>query len=58
VRRQRRENSQTIVLWFGELRKEMSALTESSQSITNAALEAEGAARDAQKGADIISSAA
>jgi methyl-accepting chemotaxis protein len=51
-------NSQTVILALGELRKEMTALTESSQSIANAALEAEGAAREAQRGAETISSAA
>jgi methyl-accepting chemotaxis protein len=52
------ENSQTVILALGELRKEIAALSEGSQVIAKAALEAEGASREAQKGAEIISSAA
>ena len=52
------EKSQTVILALGELRKEVGALTEGSQSIAVAASEAEVAAREAQKGAEIISSAA
>jgi methyl-accepting chemotaxis protein len=52
------DKSQTVILALGELRKEVGALAESSQSIATAAFEAETAAREAQKGAEIISSAA
>jgi methyl-accepting chemotaxis protein len=52
------EKSQTVVLALGELRKEVVALTEGSQAIASAALEAEAASREAQKGAEIISAAA
>jgi methyl-accepting chemotaxis protein len=52
------ENSQTIVLALGELRKEVGSLTERSQTIAASAEEAEVAAREAQKGAEIIASAA
>ena len=52
------EKSQTVILALGELRKEVGALAEGSQSIAVAALDAEAAAREAQKGAEIISSAA
>ena len=52
------QKSQTVVLALGELRKEVGALAEGSQSIAVATLEAESAARQAQKGAEIISSAA
>jgi methyl-accepting chemotaxis protein len=52
------QNSQTVILALGELRKEISVLSESSQSIAVTTLEAEGAARQAQKGAEIISAAA
>ena len=51
------ENSQTIVLALSELRKEVSGLTERSQTIASSAEEAEVAAREAQKGAEIIASA-
>src|SRR6202044_2302036 len=50
--------SQTVVLALGELRKEVGALAEGSQSIAVATQEAESAARQAQKGAEIISAAA
>lgn len=52
------ENSQTIVLALGELRKEFGSLTERSQQIATSAEEAEVAAREAQKGSEIIASAA
>jgi methyl-accepting chemotaxis protein len=52
------ENSQTVILALGELRKDMAVLAESSQSIATASVEAEAAAREAQRGAEIISSAA
>jgi methyl-accepting chemotaxis protein len=52
------ENSQTVILALGELRKEVAELTEGSQFIASAALEAESASRDMQKGAESISSAA
>ena len=52
------EKSQTVILALGELRKEVGALAEGSKSIAIAMLEAEGASREAQKGAEIISSAA
>ena len=52
------DNSQTIVLALGELRKEVGGLTERSQTIASSAEEAEVAAREAQKGAEIIASAA
>jgi methyl-accepting chemotaxis protein len=50
--------SQTVILALGDLRKEIGALSESSQSIAVTTLEAEAAAREAQKGAEIISAAA
>jgi methyl-accepting chemotaxis protein len=52
------ENSQTVILALGELRKDVGVLTEASQSIAAVAVQAEIAAREAQKGAEIISSAA
>jgi methyl-accepting chemotaxis protein len=52
------EKSQTIILALDDLRKEAGALSESSRAIASGTLEAEGASRDAQKGAEIISSAA
>ena len=52
------EKSQMVILALGELRKEIVALSEDSQVIVKMALEAEGASREAQKGAEIISSAA
>jgi len=52
------QKSQTVILALGELRKEVSALAEGSQSIAVATLVAEAAAREAQKGAEIISAAA
>ena len=52
------QKSQVVILALGELRKEVGALTERSQSIAVGALEAEAASREAQKGAEIISSAA
>jgi methyl-accepting chemotaxis protein len=52
------EKSRTVILALGELRKEVGALAEGSQSIAVATLEAESSAREAQKGAEIISSAA
>ena len=52
------ENSQTIVLALGELRKEVGGLTERSQTIASSAEEAEVAAREVQKGAETIASAA
>jgi methyl-accepting chemotaxis protein len=50
--------SQTVILALSDLRKEVTALAEGSQAIAANALEAEGAAREAQRGAEIISSAA
>ncbi|MBR1279980.1 methyl-accepting chemotaxis protein [Bradyrhizobium sp. AUGA SZCCT0283] len=52
------QKSQTVILALGELRREVGALAEGSQSIAVATLEAESAAREAQKGAEIISAAA
>ena len=52
------EKGQTAILALGELRKDVGVLTEGSQSIAVTAVEAEAAAREAQKGAEIISSAA
>ena len=52
------EKSRTIILALDDLRKEVGALAEGSQSIAVATLEAESAARETQKGAEIISSAA
>jgi methyl-accepting chemotaxis protein len=52
------QKSRTVILALGELRKEVGALAEGSQSIAQATQEAESAAREAQKGAEIISSAA
>jgi methyl-accepting chemotaxis protein len=52
------QKSQVVILALGELRKEVGALTERSQSVAVGALEAEAASREAQKGAEIISSAA
>jgi methyl-accepting chemotaxis protein len=52
------QRSRTVILALGELRKEVKALAEGSESIANATLEAESASREAQKGAEIISSAA
>ena len=52
------ENSQTVILALGELRREVSTLAEGSQAIAASALEAEAASREAQKGSEIISSAA
>src|SRR4029453_18457279 len=52
------QKSQTVILALGELRKEVGALAEGSQSIAVSTLEAESAAREAQKGAEIISAAA
>jgi methyl-accepting chemotaxis protein len=52
------QKSQTVILALGELRKEVNALAEGSQSIAAGTLEAEAAARETQKGAEIISSAA
>jgi methyl-accepting chemotaxis protein len=52
------ERSQTVLLALGELRKELTTLTEGSKVIAAAASEAEIAAREAQKGAELISSAA
>ncbi len=52
------KKSQVVILALGELRKEVGILTERSQSIAVGALEAEAASREAQKGAEIISSAA
>lgn len=52
------QKSRTVILALGELRKEVGALAEGSQSIAVMTLEAESAARQAQKGAEIISSAA
>ena len=52
------EKSQTVILALSELRKEIVALSEDSQTIAKVALEAERASREAQKGAEIISSAA
>jgi methyl-accepting chemotaxis protein len=52
------QNSQIVILALGDLRKEIGALSESSQSIAVTTLEAEAAAREAQKGAEIVSAAA
>ncbi len=52
------ERSQTVILALGELRKNVTALTEDSQSIATSSAEAEVAAREAQKGSEIISAAA
>jgi methyl-accepting chemotaxis protein len=52
------ENSQTVILALGELRREVGTLAEGSQAIAASALEAEAASREAQKGSEIISSAA
>ena len=52
------QKSQVVILALGELRKEVGVLTERSQAIAVGALEAEAASREAQKGAEIISSAA
>jgi methyl-accepting chemotaxis protein len=52
------KKSQVVILALGELRKELGILTERSQSVAVGALEAEAASREAQKGAEIISSAA
>jgi methyl-accepting chemotaxis protein len=52
------DKSQTVLLALGELRKEVGTLTEGSQDIAAAALEAETASREAQKGAEIIAAAA
>jgi len=52
------QKSQTVILALGELRREVGVLAEGSQSIAVATLEAESAAREAQKGAEIISAAA
>ena len=52
------QKSQTVILALGELRREVGALAQGSQSIAVSTLEAESAAREAQKGAEIISAAA
>ncbi len=52
------EKSRVVILALGELRREIGVLTQSSQSISAAALEAEAAAREARKGAEIIAAAA
>jgi methyl-accepting chemotaxis protein len=52
------DKGQTVILALGELRKEAGVLAEGSKSIAIAMLEAETASREAQKGAEIISSAA
>lgn len=52
------QKSQTVILALGELRREVAALAADSQAIAATALEADGAAREAQRGAEIISSAA
>jgi methyl-accepting chemotaxis protein len=52
------EKSQTVILALAELRKEVAALGDSSQQIATGAMQAEAAAREAQKGAELISSAA
>jgi methyl-accepting chemotaxis protein len=52
------EKSQTVILALGELRKEFGSVIEGSQAITVVALQAEAASLEAQKGAEIISSAA
>ena len=52
------EKSQIVILALSELRKEVGALGESSQAIATGTLAAEAAAREAQKGAEVISSAA
>ncbi len=49
---------QTIIGALGELRKEIAALAEGSQSIALSAVEAESAAREAQKGSEIVAAAA
>ena len=50
--------SQTVIVALEELRKEIAALAEASQTIASISQEAEAASRQAQKGAEIISSAA
>jgi methyl-accepting chemotaxis protein len=52
------EKSQTVILALGELRREVRTLTDGSQALVAAALEAEAASREAQKGSENISSAA
>jgi len=49
---------QTVIVALGEVRKEVNTLAESSQAIATAALGAEVASREAQKGTEIIASAA
>jgi methyl-accepting chemotaxis protein len=49
--------SETLIAALGELRKEVSVLALSNQAIATAATEAEAAARETQKGAEIISAA-
>lgn len=52
------EKGRTVISALSDLRKEVGALAEGSQSIAAATLAAESAAREAQRGAEIISSAA
>jgi methyl-accepting chemotaxis protein len=52
------EKSQTVILALEELRKEASVLTDIGRSIANSAVEAGLASRDAQRGAEMISSTA
>lgn len=52
------EKSQTVIAALSELRKEIATLADVSQAIAGTALEAEAAAREAQKGAEVISAAA
>jgi methyl-accepting chemotaxis protein len=52
------ERSQTVIAALSELRKEIAVLAEVSQTIAGVALDAEAAAREAQKGAEVISAAA
>ncbi len=52
------EKSQTVLLALEELRKEAGVLTDIGRSIANTAVEAGLASRDAQKGAEMVSSTA
>ncbi|MDO9412625.1 MAG: methyl-accepting chemotaxis protein [Pseudolabrys sp.] len=52
------QKSQIVILALSELRKEVTALAEGSQTIAANALDAEASAREAQRGAEIISAAA
>ena len=52
------ERGQALIAALGELRKDLAALAEASQVIALAAVEAEAAARDAQRGSETVASAA